>query len=67
MARAIHALVAPRPGRVLDGADVPSLFLYGEADVRSPLPLAEELASRIPGSELIFGRGAGHQLNMEAA
>lgn len=52
---------------VLPRIDVPTLLLYGELDVRSPLAVAEELAAQIPGSELIVIPGAGHQLNLEAA
>ena len=51
---------------VLPRIDVPTLLLYGEADVRSPLPVAEELAARIPGAELVVVPGAGHMLNMQA-
>jgi pimeloyl-ACP methyl ester carboxylesterase len=46
---------------------VPTLLLYGDADERSPLPLAESLASQIPGSRLVVLPGVGHQCNMEGA
>jgi pimeloyl-ACP methyl ester carboxylesterase len=47
--------------------DVPTLLLYGERDVRSPLSIANDLHSRIRGSTLVVLPRAGHQLNMEAA
>jgi pimeloyl-ACP methyl ester carboxylesterase len=46
---------------------VPTLLLYGEQDVRSPRTVAEEMHRAIPGSELVFLPGAGHQSNIEAA
>jgi pimeloyl-ACP methyl ester carboxylesterase len=52
---------------VLPRVDVPTLLLYGERDVRSPLPVAEALAAQIPGAELVVVPGAGHMLNMQAA
>jgi pimeloyl-ACP methyl ester carboxylesterase len=52
---------------VLPRIDAPTLLIYGDADVRSPLSVAEELHSRIPASKLVVLQGAGHQLNMEAA
>jgi pimeloyl-ACP methyl ester carboxylesterase len=45
---------------------VPTLLVYGELDVRSPLTVAEEIAAQIPGSELVVVPRAGHMLNMEA-
>lgn len=52
---------------VLPRIDAPTVLIYGDADVRSPLSVAEELHSRIPASKLVVLQGAGHQLNMEAA
>lgn len=44
---------------------VPTLLLWGDADRRSPLSIAEQLRDRIPGSELIVIPNAGHVGNME--
>ena len=51
---------------VLPRIAVPTLLLYGSADARSPLRMAEELHAQIPGSELVVIPGAGHLGNMEA-
>lgn len=52
---------------VLPQIEVPTLLVYGEADVRSPLPVAEELHAQIRGSKLVVVPEAGHQCNIEAA
>ena len=51
---------------VLPKIEVPTLLLYGEADVRSPLTVARDLHAAIPGSRLAIVEGAGHQVNVEA-
>ena len=51
---------------VLPRIDVPTLLLYGDADQRSPLPVAEDLHARIPGSKLVVIPGPGHMVNIEA-
>jgi pimeloyl-ACP methyl ester carboxylesterase len=50
---------------VLPSIRVPTLLLYGDADRRSPLHVAEELHARIPGSTLVVMPGVGHSSNME--
>jgi pimeloyl-ACP methyl ester carboxylesterase len=52
---------------VLPHIEVPTLLLYGDADVRSPLSIAEQFRADIPASTLVVLTGVGHQLNMEAA
>jgi pimeloyl-ACP methyl ester carboxylesterase len=52
---------------VLPGVDVPTLLLYGEADRRSPLPVATDLHATIPASTLVVLPGVGHLCNIEAA
>jgi pimeloyl-ACP methyl ester carboxylesterase len=44
---------------------VATLLLWGDADRRSPLSIAEQLRDRIPASELIVIPNAGHVANME--
>lgn len=52
---------------VLPRIDVPTLLLYGAADLRAPPHVGEELHARIPGSTLIVIPAAGHLVNIEAA
>jgi pimeloyl-ACP methyl ester carboxylesterase len=52
---------------VLPRIDVPTLLLYGDKDVRSPLNVAEEMHASIPGSKLVVIPGVGHMSDMEAA
>ena len=44
---------------------VPTLLLYGELDVRSPVHVGEELHARIPGSTLVVMPGAPHLAPVE--
>ena len=46
---------------------VPTLLVYGDQDVRAPLPVAEDLHAAISGSSLIVLPGAGHLCNLDAA
>lgn len=64
MARAFAAADL-RP--VLSAVRVPTLFIYGEADRRSSLGLAQEMNEAIRDSRLVVLPGAGHQVNLEAA
>jgi pimeloyl-ACP methyl ester carboxylesterase len=41
--------------------------VYGDADVRSPLDIAENLHANIPGSRLTVLPGVGHLCDMEAS
>jgi pimeloyl-ACP methyl ester carboxylesterase len=50
---------------VLPAVDVPTLLLYGDADLRSPLTVAEELHGRIRGSRLVVIPGGGHMCPLE--
>lgn len=45
---------------------VPTLLLYGGADQRVPLSVAEGLHASISGSQLVVMPGVGHQSNMDA-
>jgi pimeloyl-ACP methyl ester carboxylesterase len=51
---------------VLARIAVPTLLLYGERDVRSPLHVARVLHEAIPGSRLEILPGVGHVCNIEA-
>jgi pimeloyl-ACP methyl ester carboxylesterase len=58
-----EADLRPALGRIR----VPTLLIYGELDVRSPLAVARALHAAIPGSELVTIPGAGHLVSAEAA
>jgi pimeloyl-ACP methyl ester carboxylesterase len=44
---------------------VPTLLVWGELDVRSPLSVARQLEQAIPDTELVTIPGAGHISNLE--
>jgi len=44
---------------------VPTLLVYGDNDVRAPMPVAEQLHTAIDGSSLVVLAGAGHVCNIE--
>ncbi|WP_030194822.1 alpha/beta fold hydrolase [Streptomyces sp. NRRL S-87] len=44
---------------------VPTLLLWGEQDVRSPLTVARQFHEAIPDAELVVIPGAGHVSNLE--
>jgi pimeloyl-ACP methyl ester carboxylesterase len=46
--------------------EVPTLLLYGDQDVRSPLSLGQDLHRQISKSALVVMSGAGHLNNFEA-
>ena len=52
---------------VLPRINVPTLLLYGDADERSPLSVAEALHSSIPRSTLTVMPGLGHECYLESA
>ena len=51
---------------MLSTIEVPTLLLYGDADRRSPLTVANEMHDGIPRSELKIMPGVGHMVNAEA-
>ena len=50
---------------LLPHVDVPTLLLWGELDVRSPLSVARQFQDVIPDTELVVLRGCGHVSNLE--
>jgi pimeloyl-ACP methyl ester carboxylesterase len=50
---------------VLGDIRVPVLLVYGDRDVRAPLPVAEALDAALPNSTLVVLEGAGHCCNAE--
>lgn len=61
-----HALAEADLRDVLATIDVPTLLVYGDADERSPLSVAEDLRDGIPGSRLVVMPGFGHECYLEA-
>ncbi|MFJ5546370.1 alpha/beta fold hydrolase [Streptomyces sp. NPDC093225] len=50
---------------LLPTVSVPTLLLWGERDVRSPLTVARQFHAAIPDAELVVIPGAGHVSNLE--
>lgn len=44
---------------------VPTLLIWGDADTRSPMPVAHQMRDAIPGARLAVIPGAGHVSNLE--
>jgi pimeloyl-ACP methyl ester carboxylesterase len=63
----VNALADADLRDVLSRIDVPTLLLYGDADRRSPLSVAEQLRAGIPDSHLVVLPGVGHLCNLENA
>ena len=63
----LHAMAEADLRDVLPRIKAPTLLLYGDADVRSPLGVGEALHAQIPTSTLVVMPGAGHLSNIEAA
>jgi len=61
-----RALAEANLRHLLPHIELPTLLLYGDKDVRSPLRLGEDLRSQIPGSRLVVMPGVGHLSNFEA-
>jgi pimeloyl-ACP methyl ester carboxylesterase len=51
---------------VLPTIDVPTLLIWGEHDVRSPMNVARKFHRAIPDAELVVIPNAGHVSNLEA-
>ena len=61
-----HAFAEADLRDMLPSIAVPTLLLYGDADVRSPLFVAAALHEQIPGSKLVVMDGVPHLSNVEA-
>jgi pimeloyl-ACP methyl ester carboxylesterase len=62
-----HALAETDLRDLLPQIEAPTLLLYGDADERSPLSIANELHATIPGSKLALMPGLGHECYLECA
>lgn len=63
----ILALAEADLRQALPRIELPTLLVWGDQDVRSPLPIANELQRQISQSKLVVLSGAGHLTQMEAA
>jgi pimeloyl-ACP methyl ester carboxylesterase len=62
----IQALADADLRQALPSLAIPTLLVWGEQDVRSPLTVASDLLSLIPGSRLIVIPDVGHLSHIEA-
>jgi pimeloyl-ACP methyl ester carboxylesterase len=62
----IRALAEADLREELPGISLPTLLIWGDRDMRSPLSVAHDLHARIPGSRLVVLEGAGHVSLVEA-
>ncbi len=51
---------------VLPRIDVPTLLVYGTADLRSPVEVGRALQEAIPGAQLTVLPGLGHECFLES-
>ena len=51
---------------LLRGIRAPTLLIWGQDDVRSPVSVAHELQNLIPAARIVIIPGAGHLSNVEA-
>jgi pimeloyl-ACP methyl ester carboxylesterase len=65
MRHTFEAIAAADLSGFLPRIAVPTLLIWGEQDVRSPLRVACEFHAAIPDSQLVVIPGAGHMSNME--
>lgn len=61
-----HALAEADLRDMLADVDVPTLLVYGDADQRAPLAVAEALHARLPKSTLVVLPGLGHECYLES-
>jgi pimeloyl-ACP methyl ester carboxylesterase len=65
MSTALHVTAETDLRDVLPSIAVPTLLVWGELDVRSPLSVARQFQEAIPDAELVVIAGAGHVCNLE--
>lgn len=61
----LRALGEHDAAHVLDSIAVPALVITGDRDAFTPRQLAQQMARRIPGGELLIVRGATHYAALE--
>lgn len=65
LARELGIMAETDLSALLPQIGVPTLLIWGELDVRSPLAVARQFDEAIPNSTLILIEGAGHMSNLE--
>ena len=50
---------------LLPQISVPTLLIWGDSDVRSPLKVARQFREAIPNNQLVVIEGAGHLSHLE--
>jgi pimeloyl-ACP methyl ester carboxylesterase len=60
-----RALAEADMSDLLPNIDVPTLLVWGEDDLRSPVEVGEQFARTIPGSQLEVIKAAGHVSSLE--
>jgi 3-oxoadipate enol-lactonase len=63
--KTLEASVAQDRGARLEDIQVPALVVSGDEDSVYPPALAQEVARRVPGAQLVMMQGAGHLPNLE--
>ncbi len=63
--RMLEELGAHDAAAVLDSVDVPTLVIAGERDLFTPKQVAQQMARKIRGGELLVVRGASHYAALE--
>ena len=61
----LQAMATADQRDLLPHVNVPTLLIWGELDVRSPLRVAHELERAIPDTRLVVIPGSGHVSNLE--
>jgi pimeloyl-ACP methyl ester carboxylesterase len=65
MSTALSVMAEADQRDLLPHIAVPTLLIWGELDVRSPLSVARQFEQAIPGAKLAVIPGAGHVSNLE--
>jgi pimeloyl-ACP methyl ester carboxylesterase len=65
MQTALSAMAEADQRGLLSRINVPTLLIWGELDVRSPLSVARQFEQTIEGAKLVVLAGAGHMSNLE--
>jgi pimeloyl-ACP methyl ester carboxylesterase len=63
--RILRSLGEHDASHVLDNVNVPTLVITGDRDLFTPRQLAQQMARRIPGGEILVVRGATHYAAIE--
>ena len=62
---ALHVMAEADQRDLLPRIAVPTLLIWGELDVRSPLSVARQFENAIPDTRFVVIPGAGHMSNLE--